>query len=216
MRSRETRCGKQAIGTATAILMRMICCLRSRRGATRQPLALSMLWSRRVEAGMHNNHQVRRLSQFNSPALLARPSIESTSIPSTAVAISILLSSLTGLAADRFPAQSLPGVVIGTGLGPGYEASGTVWHQGIERIFAVSDNGRISQMDTQGGDVQHWTVFGEDLEGITIADPSSNFVYAVNEVRKTVIEFDFVNGHVARRFNLQPWTTARGTVVLKR
>jgi hypothetical protein len=102
-----------------------------------------------------------------------------------------------------FPAAAIPGVQIGT-LPSAYETSGLVWHQRLQRIFAVSDSGIVTSMNRDGSDIVHWAVPG-DLEGITIADPGSDFVYIGVEHPDAILEFDVVTGQVMRRFTLTQW-----------
>ena len=103
-----------------------------------------------------------------------------------------------------FPTQSLPGVSIGSGLGPSYETSGIVWHSRLQRFFTVDDDGRISSMDVDGNNVTHSNLHG-DLEGITIADPNSNFIYVGREGGNSILEFDIVNNQRTRDFRLGAW-----------
>ncbi len=86
----------------------------------------------------------------------------------------------------------------------GYEPSGAVWHQRLNKLFIISDGGIVSALDADGSNVQNWSVPG-DLEGICIADPATNIVYVANEVPARVIEFNFVTGQVTRTFDLSPW-----------
>lgn len=102
-----------------------------------------------------------------------------------------------------FPAAALPGVGVGT-LPTGYETSGLLWHERLGRIFAVSDSGIVTSMNRDGGGVVNWSVPG-DLEGITVADPASDFIYIGVEHPDAVLEFDVVTGQVARRFTLTQW-----------
>ena len=74
-----------------------------------------------------------------------------------------------------FPPEVLPGTSV-VNLPVGYETSGLTWHQGLEKIFAVSDEGVVSMMNRDGTELVHWNI-GGDFEAITVADHTSNFVY---------------------------------------
>lgn len=102
--------------------------------------------------------------------------------------------------------QSLPGVNIGGGLPTGFEPSGIVWHSRLQHLFLVSDGGQVSRMTSSGTGIANWNVSG-DLEGITVADPSSDFVYLGLEHPDSILEFNFVTGEVTRTFDLTSWMT---------
>ena len=107
-------------------------------------------------------------------------------------------------AVEPFPPQSLPGVDIGNGLGAGYETSGIVWHSRLERFFTVDDGGQVSSMDVNGSDVAHFGLPG-DLEGIAVADPSSDFIYIGREDGNKIVQYNFVTGQATKIFSLASW-----------
>ena len=104
-----------------------------------------------------------------------------------------------------FPSSVLPGISIGS-LPSNYETSGLTWHEGMQKLFAVSDEGIVSMMNEDGSDLVHWTVPG-DLEAITVADHTSNFVYIGVEHPDSILEFDVSTGQVTRTFSLTDWMT---------
>ena len=111
------------------------------------------------------------------------------------------------------PPAVFPGSVIAD-LPVGYETSGLAWHQGLEKIFAVSDEGIVSMMNRDGTDLVHWNI-GGDLEAITVADHTSNFVYIGVENPDSVYEFDVSSGQVTRTFNLTNWMTGPNNLGLE-
>ena len=121
--------------------------------------------------------------------------------------VAIVMGPCSLVRADPFPAIALPGVDIGGGLAAGYEPSGAVWHSGLDRLFVVDDGGTTSRMKADGTDVVDWVV-GGDLEGITVADPTSDFIYLGVEHPDGVQEFDVGLGSVTRTFDLTPERTA--------
>ncbi len=130
------------------------------------------------------------------------------------VCCALFFSSTTTIA-KPFPAQSRPGEDIGNSLGAGYETSGIVWHSRLERFITVDDGGKVSTIDIDGNNVKHLFLRG-DLEGITIADPSTNFVYVGREDGNSIVEFDIVNGgRGRRRFSLAPWMQPAGNAGLE-
>lgn len=56
------------------------------------------------------------------------------------------------------------------------EPSGIIWHSRLERLLVVGDAGELMKMKTDGSVETTWLV-GGDLEGVTVADPDSNYVY---------------------------------------
>jgi uncharacterized protein YjiK len=120
-----------------------------------------------------------------------------------------LLPSIATAAPLPFPGDSLPGVDIGNGLGAGYETSGIVWHSGFQKYIAVNDQGAISSMDINGNNVNHYGL-GGDLEGVTVADHSSNFVYVGRENGNSIVEFNIAGGWPARAFGLHQWMPVSG------
>ena len=117
----------------------------------------------------------------------------------------VLLSSAV-FAADPFPPGALPGTLIGGGLPAGYECSGALWHTGLDKLFTVHDGGTVSYMNANGSGVNNW-IIGGDLEGISVADPSSDFIYVGVEHPDSIREFNITTGAVSRTFDLTTWMT---------
>ena len=109
------------------------------------------------------------------------------------------------LLALAFPGD-LPGVDIGVNLPAGFEPSGAVWHDRLERLFVVHDGGTLASMDANGNDVQTWAI-GGDFEGVAVADPSTDLIYIGIEQPDTIIEYNFVTSTIKRSFDLTPWMT---------
>lgn len=112
--------------------------------------------------------------------------------------------------AEPFPAAALPGTSLNASIA-NYEPSGLVWHTRLQRLFSVSDGSasvpaRVFSLTDTGTGLQYWEVAG-DLEGITVANPASNFVYVGTEQPNQIKEFNFVTGLVTRTFDLDPWMT---------
>ncbi len=111
-------------------------------------------------------------------------------------------------AAMDWPAST--GVEIGlagqpNGLPDDYEPSGAVWHPIRQKLILVDDSGLISELDPHGGGCTNWNV-GEDLEGITIINPSDDLVYLAVEHPDGVLEFDLNTGSLTGRYwDLTPW-----------
>lgn len=114
-------------------------------------------------------------------------------------AVVIAGSTASAFAADPFPAD--PGAPLST-LSNSFEPSGLAWHEGLDRLFVVSDEGTIAQLSPAGAVEASWTVAGADLEGITVADPMSDFVYLGVEDPDAIIELDLVSGQVTRTFDV--------------
>jgi hypothetical protein len=103
------------------------------------------------------------------------------------------------VAAEAFPGG--PGVSIAAGLPAGSEPSGAAWHPRLGKLLVVDDSGRLLTMEADGSKVAVFRVPG-DLEGITVADPASPFVYVGVEHPMQVLEVDVATGRVARGFAL--------------
>ena len=112
-----------------------------------------------------------------------------------------------------FPSELLPGTSV-VDLPVGYETSGLTWHQGLEKIFSVSDEGIVSMMNEDGANLVHWNI-GGDLEAITVADHTSNFIYIGVENPDSVIEFDISSGQITRTFSLTGWMTGPSNLGLE-
>src|SRR5262245_48538267 len=109
---------------------------------------------------------------------------------STLVTAVFLLSSQLALGQLPFPG-TVPGTSIVPALGFPFEGSGAVWHPRLQQLFTVSDNSRVVLFEASGAHRKTWIVAG-DLEGITVADPTTNFVYVGIEHPDSIKEFDFV------------------------
>merc|ERR1711940_298401 len=94
----------------------------------------------------------------------------------------------------EFPASMLPGTAIGN-LPYQYETSGLTWHDGLQKLFAVSDEGIVSMMNADGSNTVNWNVPG-DLEALTVADHTSNYIYIGVENPDSILEFDVTTGQV--------------------
>lgn len=95
---------------------------------------------------------------------------------------------------------------IGGGLDSAYEPSGAVWHSGLDKLFIVDDEGTVSTIDSNGENITNWTL-GGDLEGITVADMESDFIYIGVENPDSIKEFNVATGQVTRTFTLTTWMT---------
>lgn len=144
-----------------------------------------------------------------------------------AAAITPALAWVGGIAsAATFPlgtGQSFPWDTPGTSIGAAnftifsgttprnYEPSGLVWHPRLQRLYGVSDGSqhispRLFSMTTAGESFSFTPVAG-DLEGITIADPASDFLYIGLEQPNGIAEFSLTGNAVTRTFDLNPWMT---------
>ncbi|MFH1537016.1 MAG: SdiA-regulated domain-containing protein [Patescibacteria group bacterium] len=100
------------------------------------------------------------------------------------------------------------GVEIGVNLGAGYEPSGAVWHEERETLFIVGDDGDITELDEDGTIINTINPAGDDLEGIAIADPTSDYIYVGVENPDGIIEVD-ISGDPwvlsGKTWDLTPW-----------
>lgn len=98
------------------------------------------------------------------------------------------------------------GTDIGDGLASGYEPSGVVWHSGLDQLFVVSDGGIVTRMNSDGSGVVD-KIIGGDFEGITMADPSTDFVYIGVEHPDSILEYNIEIQTVTRTFSLVAYMT---------
>lgn len=93
-------------------------------------------------------------------------------------------------------------------LGFGFEPSGIVYQPEREQLVLIGDDGDITLLSPTGTVIDTWNI-GLDLEGVTIADTSSNLVYLANENPDTIIEFDITSGAVTgNEWDLTEWMTS--------
>ncbi|MBT7310888.1 glycosyltransferase [bacterium] len=120
----------------------------------------------------------------------------------------LVLLLITSASAAPWPAGS--GNEIGHAGSSGYlpeeyETSGAVYHPVRETIITVSDGGHICEMSPDGGNATVWTL-EEDLEAVTIADPSSDLIYLGVEHPDGVIEFNLATGSpTGNSWDLTDW-----------
>lgn len=119
--------------------------------------------------------------------------------------LAVALIASPSFAQIPFPAPT-PGTDLGGGLPANFEASGIVWHPAEQRLFVVSDQGKLVRMEASGAYVQTWSP-GGDLEAVTVANPASSFVYIGRENPDAILEFHTGLGVVTRTFDLTPWMT---------
>jgi len=110
-----------------------------------------------------------------------------------------LVAGETTFAADPFPG-GLPGTDISHKLGA-YEPSGLAWHSRLQALFVVDDGGTLTMLDRNGLVLDSFAVPG-DLEGVTVADPVTDFIYIAIESPGKVVEFDLAAGVATRTFVL--------------
>ncbi len=101
------------------------------------------------------------------------------------------------------------GVDITSGLHGHTEPSGNLWHSQRNTLFVVDDGGYLLETDADGTFINEWHT-GNDLEGITVADPTSNFVYLGVERLSSnshvaIIEYNISTGSATRTFDLSTW-----------
>jgi len=109
--------------------------------------------------------------------------------------------------AASWPADST-GTQIGNNLPSGYEPSGIVWAPYYNSLVVVSDGGLVSKMDQNGNNVTNCYP-GGDLEGVTIVDSSSKYVYLAVEYEDAIIKYDLSTCKLIKSvsiYNLLPAT----------
>ena len=115
------------------------------------------------------------------------------------VSILMTIILLNSAFAASWPADA-SGTELAAGLGT-YEPSGAAWQSRLGQLFVVSDEGLISKMNPDGSRVTTWNI-GGDLEGIAVADPTTNLVYVINEYPYALYEFDFNAGTKTKTWSL--------------
>lgn len=117
------------------------------------------------------------------------------------VALSFLL--VSPVFASSWPATDSTGTNIsGTLLATEslFEPSGIVWHEGRNEFIAVGGNGLIATLNADGTSVTTWDIgTSYDLEGVTIVDTTSSYVYLLDENLAAALEFDLDTGTLTGR-----------------
>lgn len=112
------------------------------------------------------------------------------------------------LAADSWPGDA--GNLIGnaSNLGADYEPSGLVYSTSRDQLVMVGDDGDITTMRTNGEIVNNTNPNNDDLEGVTIADQTSNLVYVGVEHPDTIKEYNLDSqAYTGKQWTLTPWMT---------
>lgn len=100
---------------------------------------------------------------------------------------------LTQVQAASWPASSTATILFSSST---TEPSGVMYHPRLDRIFFVGDEGQVFKMKTDGTIETTWNP-GGDLEGITVVDPSSNYVYlALEKPNDSILQFDITTGQL--------------------
>ena len=74
-----------------------------------------------------------------------------------------------------------------------YEPSGLVWHEGLDLLFVVSDEGSIGAFTHKGEVVDTWDLPQGDVEGLTVDNPvNGSMLYVAQEFPPTLLEFSLV------------------------
>lgn len=113
--------------------------------------------------------------------------------------------SLHSAAAAILPFPGSVGASIGSALPAQFETSGLCWHERLQCLFAVSDDGRIVRVEADGSLPQTWSLGNLDFEDITVADPDSDFVYVGIEQPDSIAEFRLSTGSITRTFGFGAW-----------
>lgn len=104
-------------------------------------------------------------------------------------------------AVSAWPADA--GVEIGTSVRALYstiEPSGLAWHNGLNQLLMVGDEGQLVALNGDGSNATLWQV-GGDLEDIAVVDPSSAYVYLDDENGR-ILKYNMSTSSIA-----QTWDT---------
>lgn len=126
-------------------------------------------------------------------------------IPIYLIALFFLVGTNIAYAVFSWPGDS--GSVIGDAdnLGAGYEPSGAVWHSRLKQLIIVGDDGDVTKMNSDGSNIVTWHP-GRDLEGVTIADSSSRYIYLGIENPDSIKEFSLTSGKLTgKSWDLTEW-----------
>ncbi|MBK6940491.1 MAG: hypothetical protein IPH13_09870 [Planctomycetes bacterium] len=122
---------------------------------------------------------------------------------STSFVLALLAPRGSDAAILPFPGSA--GADVGSGLPAQFETSGLCWHDRLQCLFAVSDDGRVVRVEADGSLPQSWSLGNLDLEDITVADPDSDFVYLGIEQPDSIAEFRLSTGSITRTFAFGAW-----------
>ena len=84
-----------------------------------------------------------------------------------------------------------------------YEPSGLAWNSHTNKLFTVSDDGKVTRMEMDGSaqniDIPRRTGVGTDFEAITIVDENSSKVYIGLENPDSILEYDWDTKEFAQK-----------------
>jgi hypothetical protein len=109
--------------------------------------------------------------------------------------ITSVVASMTvdyGAIDDYITDASYTSASIGGGLNNGYEPSGVVWHTVLEQVVLVGDDGDVTIMDEDGSNLNTVSP-GGDLEGVTVVDPDTDYIYVLDESSSKIREYSLTN-----------------------
>lgn len=96
------------------------------------------------------------------------------------------------------------------GLPTGYEVSGLAWNDASDYLYAVSDEGVLSRMSSDGSNVTNWPStstgdYNADFEGVTVTGTNNN-VYVGNEDNNTIYEFTSSTSTTSTTLPTKKWS----------
>lgn len=112
-------------------------------------------------------------------------------------------------AADSWPGDS--GEIIANtdegSLESGYEPSGIVYHDRLDKLVLVGDDGNVTTINTNGSIPVTWTP-GGDLEGVAIVDSNTDNIYVGVENPDSIREFSLsTETYTGKQWELTAWMT---------
>ena len=137
-------------------------------------------------------------------------------LPFVAVLCGMLIAGMGDVCAvtlESWPSDDANGTEIGHHLGTGFEPSDVLYHKFRGTFFIVDDGGEVAEVNLNGDIINHWYVSGApDLEGITVIDESSNYIYlGVETPSDKIVEFNISTGALTgKSWNLSSWLTDPG------
>ncbi len=109
-------------------------------------------------------------------------------------------------AVDSWPGDSGSLIADAASLGAGYEPSGLAYHSVRKQLVMVGDDGDITTMNTDGSSVHTKSPTGEDLEGVAVADATSDLIYVGIENPDSIKEYNLsTEAYTGKKWTLTAW-----------
>jgi uncharacterized protein YjiK len=118
------------------------------------------------------------------------------------VALSLFASAASAATWPTVTAQN-----IGSALPSSFEHSGLIYQANVQKLFVVSDEGRLAKMNLDGSGTPTVYSVGGDNEAVTVTSTTSTHVYIGIENPDSILQVNASTGVAGYSWDLTPWMT---------